>query len=915
MHVRFARGYWKASRASREPSQMNPTEICDRLQTLVRGYDPSTFPLDLLSAYGVSRSALDKLRLKSGGLFPEGVCLKRKLWFQPAAPGRADAVVATMMADAKAMRKQSPAVVASSDGTEFVAVDARRGETLRIALADLPGQFDFLLPIGGFERYATQAESGVDVKATKCVAKLYDAICANEPRWREPANRHAMNLFMTRVLFCMFADRTSIFERDLFVRSVAEMTAEDGSDLSGFLSDLFAVMNLPEGDARRKRFPNRYARFRYVNGGLFRDTTPVPSFTSRARRLLLDAAAMDWSEINPDIFGSMIQSVVNEDLRDDLGMHYTSVPNIMKVLRPLVLDDLEGQFSAAGSDLARLKALLARIRKIRFFDPACGSGNFLIVAYKELRGIEMRAFERLRGLKGQAALPMSEIRLDQFHGIEYDDFAAETAKLSLWIAQHQMNTIQERTFGSAPPALPLTESGRIVCGNSVRKDWGEVCPPDDAFETFVVGNPPYLGSVQQTDEQKEDMRLVFDRRVKGYKNLDYIAPWFVKAADYVADGKATSAFVTTNSICQGEQVALLWPSITAKGVEIGFAHTTFKWRNNASKNAGVACAIIGLRKASKEPKRLFTGEFSKTVDNVSYYLTSGENLVVEKRQTSISGLPGMVYGNKATDGGNLIMSAQEAHAIRESHADAGRFLFRFVGAQEFIRGIERWCLWIEDGDRAAAEEIPAIADRLDRVAAMRVDSVKANTKLLADRPHAFGEVFGRMRDNAIVIPRHSSENRSYLPVGYVSDRSVIGDSAFAIYDAPEHLMAILCSRMMMVWTAAVGGRLEDRLRFSNTLAWNTFPLPALSSAQRETLADRAKEIVRQRELNVGATIADLYDPKAMPEGLRQAHRDLDEALESIYQGKPFADDAARLEHLFKLYRTMSAKAARSKAAA
>lgn len=891
---------------------MNPTVIADRVETLATSFDGASFPFDLLHAYGVSKATIDKLRLKGSGLFDEGVMVKRKLWARTVAPGEVDSFHDAMLADRKALKKHDPAIVLVTDGASVVATDVKREETLRIDYASLPAHFDFLLPVGGIQRFEHREENVADAKASRVVAKLYDAICAHAPRWREPENRHAMNLFMTRLLFCMFADRTEIFEEPIFVRSVAEMTGEHGEDVRDFLTGLFAVLNLPRESAGRAAHPSALRRFPYVNGGLFREESEVPEFTAKARSLLIDAARMDWSEINPDIFGSMIQSVVHQDLRDDLGMHYTSVSNIMKVLRPIVFDDLEGQFSAAGGDAAKLRALLSRLRKIRFFDPACGSGNFLIVAYKELRALEMRVFERLRET-GRGGLPMSEIRLDQFHGIEYDDFAAETAKLSLWIAQHQMNELQKRTFGTAPATLPLREGGRIARGNATRKDWLEVCPRVADGETYVVGNPPYLGMTYQTPEQKGDVAFLF-KDVKGHKELDYVACWFRKAADYVSVSGGKAAFVTTNSICQGEQVALLWPSVFGRGVEIDFAHQSFKWRNNASNNAGVTVAIVGLRPRSKAPKLLFSGDVSREVRNVSPYLVEGEDDIVVKRSTSLSNLPLMVKGNQPTDGGNLILSRQERDDLLFAYPAAGRFIRRYVGSQEFVKGIERWCLWIDDAGLEDALKIAPVKARIEAVRQVRLASPAPSTVARAGQSHRFIQI-QHEGGPSIVVPSVTSEAREYLTVGFVDGDTTVSNLAFAVYDAPEHVMAILSSRMMLVWAGAVGGRLEERLRYSNTLVWNTFPLPQLSAKQKEALTEHAREIVKAREACVGATIAELYHPKRMPDSLRKAHADLDEALETIYQGRPFADDTARLEHMFKLYRTMTAKAARPRIAA
>jgi len=709
------------------------------------------------------------------------------------------------------------------------------------------------------------------------------------------------------MLFCFFAEDTSIFAKDLFTSTLMDLTREDGADTSSVLASIFAAMNT--SDKEREGLPEFARRFPFVNGGLFHDKTPIPKFSKRARRLLKECGELQWKDINPDIFGSMIQAVVEPGLRGDMGMHYTSVPNIMKVLQPLFLISLEEEFEAARDSEAKLQKLLQRIYNIRVFDPACGSGNFLIIAYRELRKLESRIFERQKAIAPkwtQWSLPMTGVRLTQFFGIELTDFAAETAKLSLWIAEYQMNEQFKAQFGSAPPALPLRDSGNIVQGNACREDWLKVCPHVEGSETYIVGNPPYLGSVYQTAMQKEDTKLVFSSVLKAYKDLDYVASWFVKGANYIQSTDAEYAFVATNSICQGEQVAMLWPLIYARGLEIGFAHQSFKWQNNAAKNAAVICVVVGVRRCKKKKKLLFIGELCREVKNIGPYLIEMDNIIIKKISRALSRVPRMDYGNKPTDGGNLILSPLEKNQIHIDYPASNVLTRRYLGSQEFIKGLERWCLWITEDNLPLAKSIPSVCRRLTDVQKLRSNSPGKQANDNAKTPHRF--VFTPHQDlEALIVPSTSSERRIYLPVGFVGSESIISNSALAVYGAPGYLFSIVSSRLHSLWTASVGGRMKTDYRYSNTLVYNTFPIPDLSDDQKAILEGHTIAILGAREVHPGKTIAWLYDPETMPANLLQAHKELDETLEQIYIGRSFKSDTERLEHLFKRYANMIKK--------
>lgn len=874
------------------------------------------FPFRLMEAYDASRNEVNKLRMKHpAGPVASDIVWPKKMLYRPAATGDVQNVIESLKTSLIGKKgtaaKNAPRFLVSTDGDEFLAVDIKTGETPGFdRLADLPVNYDYLMPMFGVERYKPAAETTADVRAARHMAKFHDAILDANPGFGVE-RIHDLNLFMTRILFCMFAEDTGIFEKKLFVDTLRrEAMQYDGSDTQRVIEDVFVALDIPresdrtEAGVRSRRIA---VDFPYVNGGLFRDRTAVPLFNRRARRLLLEAADLQWDQIHADIFGSMIQAVIHTDMRADFGMHYTSVPNIMKVLEPLFLRSLREQLTAAGDNVRALERLVTRIANIRVFDPACGSGNFLIIAYRELRQIETEAFRRIRDIKrkGQLALADFEtgVRISSFYGIDPVDFACETAKLSLWISQYQMNRKLDEICASPAPALPLTDGGSMVVGNALRREWTDICPPKEGTETYIVGNPPYLGKAEQSPSQKEDMDLCFKTYRISYGKLDYVSCWFIKAASYVRRAPQSDfAFVATNSLSQGEQVGILWPSVLQLDLEILFAHTSFKWANSASKNAGVTCIITGVGKKRSQPKALYDTTTVRQASAISPYLTLGNSVVVTAIPNSMATKPKMLFGNMPRDDGNLILSDTERDQILLSHPEATPLIKPYAGAQDYINCLSRWCLWIEDADVNLAKSIPEIARRLDATRQFRSKSRAASTVEYAREPHRFVQIQG-YAETAIIVPRVTSERRIYIPIGYLANGTVINDQAFAIYDPATWVFSLLSSRLHVVWARAVGGALETRIRYSNTLVYNTFPVPDLSVDQRECLEEHALSILRLREPYIadGKTIAWLYNPETMPEDLLQSHRFLDDYFETIYIGRPFRDDAERLEHLFKLY--------------
>lgn len=888
---------------------MNIAQIEQNLQDLILDFNKETFIFELLLAYGSPKASITRLQKGNLNLSKiEGeISWKKKVFFKPVF--NEDLYLA--ISEIKNTFKQEQRFVIVTDFKALLAIDTKTSDSLDIDFTALPKHFDFFLPWAGMEKAQHQNENPADVKAAEKMAKLFDEIKKDNPD-NSPEFIHGLNVFLSRLLFCFFAEDTGIYKLGQFTNAIASHTQTDGNDLAQYLDKLFQVLNSP--DSKRINLPAYLMEFPYVNGGLFRDKQCTPMFTRRSRQAIIDAGELNWSDINPDIFGSMFQAVISVDQRGSLGQHYTSVPNIMKVIEPLFLNELKEEFEVAKGNIKKLTALLIRLQNIKIFDPACGSGNFLIIAYKELRRLEMEILNELNILNGKSGSGsldfgsdfFSNISLNNFYGIELDDFAYEVAKLALWLAEHQMNQEFFKAFGKTNPTLPLKDAGQITHGNACRLDWETVCPKNENDEIYILGNPPYLGARVQDDTQKKDLDIVFKNYSK-YKDLDYISCWFFKGANFIKESNAKLALVSTNSICQGEQVAMLWPIIFDLGINIAFTHTSFKWKNNAKANAAVIVVIVGLQPNDmKGVKKIFKGDIIRKVENISPYLTAGNHLYVEKRTKPLSSFPNMPKGNMPYDGGNLILSTEEKAKLISNFPDAEKFIKRLIGSFELINGAERWCLWISDNYYTQINKIEPIIDRINAVKQLRLKSTDVGANKLATRPHQFREI-NETKHQSIVIPSVSSENREYIPIGFVGSDTIITNLAFAIYDSPVWLFSILNSQVHMTWVRAVAGRLKTDYRYSSQLCYNTFPFPKISETQKEELTQCVFRILEERENHSEKTLAQLYAPHKMPEGLREAHRLNDLAVERCYRSKPFDSDEERLEYLFKLYEKMIAE--------
>ena len=772
------------------------------------------------------------------------------------------------------------------------------------------------MPLAGLERAREYSEHPADVQASEKMGRLFDHIRKlNE--FNTADDLHALNIFLTRLLFCFYAEDTSIFKADQFYDVIDRTTNIDGSDVDSTLFELFEVLDLPESSPERNSKPTHLSAFPYVNGSLFEYQFAIPEFDARTRRILLECARLSWAEINPDIFGSMFQAVIDPEQRGSLGQHYTSVSNIMKVIQPLFLDELRTELDTVialsydnrhkNNKAERLDALLKRISQIKVFDPACGSGNFLIIAYKELRKLEIDILKAQRDLIGSKDNLLglgfdSMVSLDNLYGIEYDDFASQIARLSLWLAEHQMNVLFEQEFGASQPMLPLKDSGHIVYGNSLRIDWNEVCPNNGSDEIYIIGNPPFGGKSKRSASQLNDMEIVF-KGLKKIKTLDYVACWFYKGALYIKDTNASLALVATNSINQGEQVALLWPLIFKLGLNINFAYQTFQWKNSAKNNAGVHVVVVGLSNKNTTKNKIYKlvddTWHKEIVGNISPYLVSGSNTVIEGRRSSISGNSPILFGNMPYDYGNLLLNTEEKNELVLNEPSSEQWLKRIIGSDEFLNSKERWCLWLVGISNEELDEMPLVKSRVDNVRYARLESTDKAAHKLAERPHEFRDL--NNPDSYIIIPSVSSERRKYVPIGTFDGHTISSNLNHIIPNGTLFEFGILTSLAHNDWMRLVAGRLKSDYRYSGTIVYNTFPFPNATDEQKKNIENLAEEILLARASNAGMTLAELYDPDKMPEDLKQAHSTLDDAVDKLYRPQGFSNTEERLAHLLARY--------------
>ncbi|MDI1254129.1 DNA methyltransferase [Thermomonas sp.] len=908
---------------------MNAVEIEQALSDLAElEFAGAEFPFQFLAAFGNKATTIARLRKGDSNTsdLPGGVLQRNHIHIVVAEPGKVSQTLTALKASPKTAQAKAKFILAT-DGTTLEAEELATGDAIACDYPQFPDHFGFFLPLAGISTIKEIKDNPIDVRATGRLNKLYIELLRENPVWSKVERRPDMNHFMARLVFCFFAEDTDIFPgTSLFTTTVDQMSERDGSNVHEVLGTIFRAMNTKAEDRAAAGIPRWATEFPYVNGGLFSGSTSVPKFIRTARSYLYQAGQLNWREINPDIFGSMIQAVADDEERGELGMHYTSVPNILKVLNPLFLDDLRVQLEAAGDNKIKLLNLRKRMAHIRVFDPACGSGNFLVIAYKQMREIE----SQINRLRCEANLA-SEIPINNFRGIELRDFPAEIARLALIIAEFQCDVLYRGQREALNDVLPLDSENWITCGNALRLDWLAICPPtgtgvklvgDDLFntpldqseidfeneggETYICGNPPYLGAKKKSKQQSDDMSAV---GLGDCQLLDYVAAFIVKGLDVIHATNTSMAFVSTSSISQGEQVSLLWPRIFAKAA-ISFAYRPFKWSNSASKNAGVFCTIIGLVTNESKSKRLFDGEVVTQCESISPYLIPGPKIYCEPSDAPISPLSQMKMGSNSVDGKRLVLESQTAEDIVSKYPKASQFIRMYGGTKELVSGVPRRCLWISNEDVDLAKSIPPIRKAIDDCHAYRLGAGR-DARKAATRPHAFCYSTYEERD-FIQVGNTIGSALAYVPAdikryGYVSNHN-----AFVVYGAPLLEFAIVVSSTHKIWAETIAGRLGDGIRYGNTVVYNTFPIPPLTDQNKADLTACAQEILLARETHFPATIADLYDPETMPSDLRRAHEKNDEVLERIYIGRKFKNDTERLEKLFDLYTKMTAGQAKPK---
>ncbi len=904
---------------------MNAVEIEEAISQLAeQPFVGEEFPYAFLQAFGKPTTTIERLR--SGNTNKSdvgGVLQTNNIHMAVAEPGEVTKTLAALR-NSPATSKGKAKFILATDGESFEAEALTNGETVACDYADFPDHFGFFLPLAGITTVKQIRENAFDIKATARLNRLYVQLLQDNPDWAAAERRADMNHFMARLIFCFFAEDTSIFNgQDLFTATVEQMSERDASNTHEVIAATFRAMKTPIASRGEAKLPRWVDTFPYVNGGLFSGSTEVPRFSKIARSYLLHIGNLDWTKINPDIFGSMIQAVADIEERGELGMHYTSVPNILKVLNPLFLDDLRDHLEQACDNPRKLLNLRKRMTRIRVFDPACGSGNFLVIAYKEMRAIEHAVNER----RGEAGVK-SDIPLTNFRGIELRHFSAEVARLALIIAEYQCNVNYLGQKEALIEFLPLSADNWITCGNALRLDWLSICPPtgtgtkylaDDLFEkplyqaeidfeneggeTYICGNPPFTGTRKQTPQQKSDLEEVFSGYTKKWKNVDYVGAWFLRAAQFNNHAEAPFAFVATNSICQGQQVPITWGLLLEQGFNIRFAHTSFKWTNLAKNKAGVTVVVVGVDLRSAGKRSIYTNEVKREVVHINPYLTEHHVSVVQASKMPLFTEIPMEYGVYYSKSANLILDRRE----KEELLCAGlspEFIRSFIGSTEYFSGKERYCLWISDDDVSRAMTVHGVRGRIDSVRNDRLATNDAAVRKLAGRPHQFRE---RKGDDSykIFVPIVSSENREYFPAGVENYYVVPTNKAFFLPNAPTWTLAIIASKLHLVWIETICGRLRTDYSYSNTLGWNTFPVPQLTEKNKADLTRSAEEILLAREAHFPATIADLYDPQSMPDNLREAHERNDETLERIYMGRRFNNDTERLGKLFAMYTEMT----------
>lgn len=890
---------------------LNHSTIIKGLEKLIEEKNSGQFFFDFLKVFKFPAATIKRLQEANSNrniaIAPGDYGLTKSIYFHPAQNGEDLRQTITSLVNSPALQKHQIRFFLTTNFVDVVAYDKRVDDWTSFAFEDLRENYEFFLPLTGlYEKPLAYTSHPADAKACEKMGRLYDII--RTLNHYDASNIHELNVFLTRLLFCFFAEDTGIFLKKGQMTIALESTSQaDGSDIPEFFTKFFAILDIPEDDPRRETFPATLQKFPYVNGGLFSECCAIPRMNAKARNLLLECGHLVWSDISPVIFGSMFQSVMDPELRHERGAHYTSEKNILKVIRPLFLDaledELQGILNLKSNKKKRLLEFQSKLASIKCLDPACGCGNFLVIAYRELKKLELKAVEELlileefrqHALLGDWVEKYSKVSINQFYGIELESFPVEVARVSMWLMEHVMNKRFGVLIGEVIPSIPLKHCAHIICANALTTNWEDVIPADEL--SFIFGNPPFAGAHSMSSNQKKELQHLFSENPLA-KSLDYVCAWYKKAADMMFGNSIKAAFVSTNSICQGEQVEPLWSPLLRKGININFAYQSFVWSNESKNQAGVYCVIIGFSYLLENHKRIYTesSECHK-VEHISPYLTPGKSIIVSRSSLELCGQNSLRLGNRPLDGGNLIIDNETFNNI--SDFEVLKHIKKFVGSKELLHSQHRYCLWLVNSDITEIRKSEFIDSRLNKCEESRKKFKDPITLKLSKTPWLFRDQVNPK--SAIAIPRVSSERRDYIPMAFLDESFIISDAVYMVPNGTLYDFGILESRMHMTWMRTVCGRLKSDYRYSRDLCYNTFPWPKVSDNQRELIANLASNILMIRESYPDMTLAELYDPDKMPDDLRKAHCELDAAVEKLYRRKPFANDEERLAHLFKRY--------------
>ena len=890
----------------------------DKVASAREEADAQTFETYFLNIFGVPRNKIaifeHKVKLLDGSSGYIDLLWKSYILIEMKSPGK-DLHKAYEQAKKYATAlpdSELPKVILISDFQHFHYYNLEKdGELIAFSFEQLPENIGLFSFLAGYKEIEYKKADAVNIEAAEKMGCLHDTL--KEIGY----TGHRLELYLVRLLFCLFADDTGIFEHDHFIRYILRRTNQDGSDLALHIQKIFEVLNTPK-NARLKTLDEELNQFPYINGGLFAETISTADFNQTMRENLIECCQLDWSRISPAIFGAMFQSVMNKEERHALGAHYTSEENILKLIQPLFLDELWERFEKAKklgtkARTAQLNALHEHIAHLKFLDPACGCGNFLVVAYRELRLLELAIIEELKNAE-QQVLDIShliKVNVDQFTGIELEEFPSQIAQTAMWLMDHQMNLLVANRFGQYFVRIPLKEAASIVRGNALTTDWESIVPKTEL--NYILGNPPFLGARVMTKEQSLELVSVFNG-MKNVGNLDYVCAWYKKTQVYIQGTDIRCAFVSTNSICQGQQVPIIWKELFKNGVHINFAHQTFKWSNEARGKAAVYCIIVGFSLKDEKEKTLFIYEDIKAepktikAKQINAYLMDSDAVFIESRSDAVTAnVPAMVFGSMPNDGGHLIIEENEYEEFIKAEPEAKKFIRKFLGAEEFINNKKRYCLWLVGAKPEELRECPLVMERIAKVKEHREKSKREATRKLSRFPSLFGEIRHPKDGNYLLIPSVSSEKRKYIPMDFMDSSVIASNLNLIIPNATLYHFGVLGSAMHMTWVKVVCGRLGTGYRYSKDVVYNNFPFPNANKAEQEAIAQKAQVILDARSLYPESSLADLYDPLTMPKELTLAHKALDVAVDRLYRKAPFKDDAERVAFLFEMYKEITKK--------